>query len=268
MKRFLLFVVLGIVATFWMRTRPCPLEASSARYHAIATAQAYAGSVGAEDRPGPRELVDEIPVPIVPGTRVINAAIEPPTAPEPPERPERAERPRRSGRRGHEAKPVPVKTVAVTNISVPRSIAGRLSATETRAKADARLQLDREVAEWLVPEIPPSWKAPDDLVNQLVTKIHVKPIAKDYGTVYEATLDVNLSSQHRATFLEAYYNDVVRHRLASLGALLGFILTCLAALAGYIRADEATKGYYTNGLRAVAAAGVGAAGVLLYQLMT
>jgi transposase len=48
---------------------------------------------------------------------------------------------------------------------------------------------------------------------------------------------------------------------------MGFVLTCLAAFAGYIRADEATRGYYTNWLRALAAAGVGASGVLIYQLL-
>ena len=53
-----------------------------------------------------------------------------------------------------------------------------------------------------------------------------------------------------------------------LGGGLGFALTCLAAVAGFIRADEATKGYYTNRLRLLAAAGVGAAGVAIYQALT
>ncbi len=43
------------------------------------------------------------------------------------------------------------------------------------------------------------------------------------------------------------------------------MLACLAAVSGYIRADEATKGYYTNWLRLASATGVGAAGVLIYQ---
>jgi hypothetical protein len=52
-----------------------------------------------------------------------------------------------------------------------------------------------------------------------------------------------------------------------MGGGLAAILTGLAAVAGYIRADEATKGYYTNWLRVAAAAGVGASGVLIYQLL-
>ena len=53
----------------------------------------------------------------------------------------------------------------------------------------------------------------------------------------------------------------------TLGGALGFVLICLAAVSGYIRADEATKGYYTNRLRMLAAAGVGAAGVILYKMV-
>jgi hypothetical protein len=69
----------------------------------------------------------------------------------------------------------------------------------------------------------------------------------------------------KAEILAAHDRDVVRGRLGVLAGLAGFVLACLAALAGYIRMDEATKGYYTNPLRLVAAAGVGAAGVVIYQ---
>ena len=53
----------------------------------------------------------------------------------------------------------------------------------------------------------------------------------------------------------------------ALGGALAFVLICLGAVSGYIRADEATKGYYTNRLRMLAAAGVGAAGVVIYQMV-
>ena len=45
-----------------------------------------------------------------------------------------------------------------------------------------------------------------------------------------------------------------------LGGGLAVALAGLAVLTGYIRTDEATKGYYTNRLRLAAAAGLGAAG--------
>ena len=67
---------------------------------------------------------------------------------------------------------------------------------------------------------------------------------------------------------ELYNHELVGRRLDQARRLAGFILICLAAVSGYIRADEATKGYYTNRLRMLAAAGVGAGGVLIYQMVT
>jgi hypothetical protein len=102
----------------------------------------------------------------------------------------------------------------------------------------------------------------------MIRKTDVHPIVKDYGTVYEATLEADFSSPYRAPIVAAHQREVVARRLVSLGGSLGFVLVCLGSLAGYIRADEATKGYYTSWLRAVASACVGAAGVVLYQLLT
>jgi len=67
--------------------------------------------------------------------------------------------------------------------------------------------------------------------------------------------------------VQVFHREQVRQRLTALGGILGFVLICLAAISGYIRTDEATKGYYTNRLRMLTAAGVGAAGVLIYQVL-
>ena len=75
-------------------------------------------------------------------------------------------------------------------------------------------------------------------------------------------------SNDRGAIIAAHQREVDARRLATLGGSLGFVLACLASLAGYIRADEATKGYYTHWLRAIAAAGAGASGVVIYQLLT
>jgi hypothetical protein len=194
-----------------------------------------------------RESVEGLVVPIVPGTRVSEAEIE---TTEPP--------------RPHRPKPAPTPALRTGT----RLIKGQLSATEDRARAEARVQLERKLAEWLVPDIPPSWKVPEPLVNQPICGEQVKAVEKDYGTLYEATLQVRITPELRAEIVEAYRRELVAHRLAVLAGVIGFILACLAALAGYIRADEATKGYYTNWLRAAAAAGVGAAGLLIYQMLT
>ena len=80
-------------------------------------------------------------------------------------------------------------------------------------------------------------------------------------------MTADLSPRHRAELVDAYNHELVKHRLLTLGGSLGFVLICLAAVSGYIRADEATKGYYTNRLRMLAAAGVGAAGVIVYRMV-
>ena len=101
----------------------------------------------------------------------------------------------------------------------------------------------------------------------MVVETRINPIVKDYGTLYKAELTADFSPQRRAELVDAYNHELVQHRLMTLGGMLGFVLICLAAISGYIRADEATKGYYTNRLRMLAAAGVGAAGVIVYRLV-
>jgi hypothetical protein len=214
-----------------------------------------------------REEAEGLPVPIVPGTRVAEAEIAPPTP--------KVSRPRGiAGRTPGEPRP---RRAAVPSKLRPfqepapshlRTIAGRLSATEERARDDARLQLEREVTEWLTPEIPTQWKPPAPLITRMIVKDQIRPIARDYGTVYEATLETDFSTARRDAIRAAYLRELVARRLTILGGSLGFVLVCLAAVSGYIRADEATKGYYTHWLRAIAVAGVGASGVLIYQLLT
>ena len=150
-----------------------------------------------------------------------------------------------------------------------RTIKGRLSATRERALADARLQLERALASWLAPEVPHQWAIPKDLVDGMIRANHVEPVARDLGlsdfkdlkVVYEAGYLVDFSPSRRERIVEIYTRDLVARRMTLLGGGLGLALIGLAGLAGYIRADEATKGYYTNRLRLLAAAGVGAGGV-------
>ena len=102
--------------------------------------------------------------------------------------------------------------------------------------------------------------SPGDARCHVVDEPLINSIEKPYGEVFEATLGVDTSPQRRAALIEAYHRQLVERRLVGLGATLVFILICLAAISGYIRADEATKGYYTNRLRMLAAAGVGVLG--------
>jgi hypothetical protein len=209
--------------------------------------------------PTASEVADGLPVPIVPGTRVTEAEAIPPVAPAAPAVPRAPAAPRVSA----------ITVVPAVSTSSSRwNVSGRLSATPERATADARRQLQEQVASWLDPEVPRSWAPPARMLDAMILdEPQLKPVHKSYGELFEVTLTVDASSQRRATLVEVYNRQLVERRLATLGATLVFVLICLAAVSGYIRADEATKGYYTNRLRMLAAAGVGASGVIIYHMV-
>jgi len=164
-----------------------------------------------------------------------------------------------------------------------KTIEGELSGTPERAVDSAYRKLDEAVAAWVGPEVPRSWKAPRGLVRKLVqSSPEIKKIEKDFKdvagvennpkrdvyTLYQATLQGEFSAKRRAEIVRAYESQVVGHRLGILGVVLAFILTCLGAVVGYVRADEATKGFYTNRLRVLALAAVGAASLAAYRLLS
>ena len=122
--------------------------------------------------------------------------------------------------------------------------------------------------------------APELVVHEIDAMIgtaYIQPIAENLGdsskdideiyTLYRAGAKVDFSTAKKARLVGLYNDQLVRERMIKGGGVLGCALLALAAIAGYIRADEATKGYYTNRLRMLAAAGVGGAGVLIYQLL-
>jgi hypothetical protein len=150
-----------------------------------------------------------------------------------------------------------------------RLLTGLISATEERAKEEARKQLEKEVTDWLeLSGVPRSWKPSTRQIDAMIIETIVDPVVKDYGTLYVAKLRLDVSPEQRAVFTESYKRQLVHRRMVLLGGTLGFVLICLGAISGYIRADEVTKGYYTNRLRLLAAGSVGAAGVVIYQMLT
>jgi hypothetical protein len=156
-----------------------------------------------------------------------------------------------------------------------RTIKSAQRGDKQRAEADARKELSRAVSTWLAPDVPRTWPVPKRILDSLIIDRHTQPVEHDYGALgggkanlYVRGYRVDFSTQRRDRIVEMYQRQLVDKRLIGLGGGLAFVLVCLAALSGYIRADEATKGYYTNKLRLVAAAAVGGAGVLCYQLLS
>ena len=234
-----------------------------------------------------RVAVDGIPVPILPGTRIVEALPQPPASPTLPECP-LADAPVQLGPPAHppgfpglvehpQAPPSPPPPPARPRQQPPNSVSpketrlltGLISATEERAKEEARKQLEKEVTDWLeLSGVPRSWKPSTRQIDAMIIETIVEPVVKDYGTLYVAKLRLDVSPEQRAIFTESYQRQLVHRRMVLLGGALGFVLICLGAISGYIRADEVTKGYYTNRLRLLAAGGVGAAGVVIYQMLT
>lgn len=221
------------------------------------------------------EPAEGLPVPIIPGTRITEAEARPPApaAPAAPAVPARLvsqgqePAPACDGPACQNPEPNACDARAAVRAQGHRPVVGNICATEDRARDDARNALRVEVAEWLSPDVPASWTPPAGLLEAMIVGTKIDPLVKPYGTLYTAELTADFSPRHRAQLVEAYDRELVEHRLTTLGGVLAFVLICLAALSGYIRADEATKGYYTNRLRMLAAAGVGAAGVIVYRMV-
>jgi hypothetical protein len=222
------------------------------------------------------EEADGLPVPIVPGTRVTEAEARPPVPAAPPV-PARLASQGQAARDQAAASQAEVCEInegtqfciqrAAVRAQNHRAVPGDICANEDRARADARKALRIQVLEWLSPDVPASWTPPAGLLEAMVVGTKIDPLVKDYGTLYKAELTADFSPMHRAGLVDEYNRELINRRLMTLGGTLGFVLICLAAVSGYIRADEATKGYYTNRLRMLAAAGVGAAGVIVYRLV-
>jgi hypothetical protein len=202
-----------------------------------------------------REDADGLPVPIVPGTRVTDAhAVAP------------AVRVRINTRDGLNLRPTRAVETNAERTWTP--LDGLISATPERAVKQARIDIRKDITAWLDSDVSRSWTIPERLIDSIILNSETETIPGAIDPMYVTHLKLDKSPESRARFVKVYNHEVVGRRLVNLGGSLAFILICLAAISGYIRADEATKGYYTNRLRMLAAAGVGAGGVLVYQMVT
>jgi len=219
---------------------------------------AQSGSAHAQPSVVEREDAEGIPVPIVPGTRVTDAQSVPPAPP----------RQAIKARRAAAARLEPKVVVKIASSEIP-SLAGPISATPERGDQAARKELRKEIVAWLDPDVPSTWSLPERELDQLVIESKRETVVRksDPEPMYITHLTLDTTPVRRERLVKLYNREVVGRRLVNLGGGLGFILMCLAAVSGYIRADEASRGYYTNRLRLLAAAGVGAGGVLIYQMI-
>ncbi len=158
-----------------------------------------------------------------------------------------------------------------------RALVSGLASSESKARNELHQKIERDVTQWIAGDVAIGWKPSTSTVDSLIRATYVKPVIEDTGaiskdldelvTLYRAGAMVDFSKPAREQVINSYNREIVRDRTIKVGSILTFILVVLAALSSYIRADEATKGYYTNRLRVLTAAGVGAAGVVLYRFL-
>ena len=162
------------------------------------------------------------------------------------------------------------ETEAIAPPAEIQVVSSDLKYTEDRAFNDLKSKIRSKVSEWLASaDVSSDWQPPQSLIDaSLAQPPRVSVEERDYGTMYVASAPVDFSRGQKARFITEYHRHLAGQRLGILGGGLAFVLACLGIGVGYVRTDEATKGYYTNRLRLVAAAGVGAVGVLLYQWIT
>jgi hypothetical protein len=165
-----------------------------------------------------------------------------------------------------------------------RVLVGRVSASEDRARHDLRRVVEQRVADWLSADVSRSWKVPAKVLDGMVQGSYVQEVTRNLTatetlshstpeatgpdglyTLYRAGQKLDFSPERRAEIIGMYRHDLAAQRLQRLGGGMALALVGLAVLSGYIKADEATKGYYTNRLRLAAAAGLGAAGAVAYR---
>ena len=154
---------------------------------------------------------------------------------------------------------------AVPVRSFTEELASDWNVDPDRAREDLEKKFEARLSEWLgVRGVPSVWHPPAGLMRAVVLQPPSvdESEQRDYALLHRAHMRVNLSPDRRDALVSAYRSHLTG---VWLGGGLVFTLAGLGIVVGYIRADEATKGYYTNRLRLAAAAGLGGAGVLLAQ---
>jgi len=128
-----------------------------------------------------------------------------------------------------------------------------------------------EVLVYLANQEPPlEWTPSVGYVNDHLVKRRSEATsaeaAKRVGAEIEMTLYVEVNKKDIQDMLREDQKLRVQHRQLFLAKILAGLVAFLAAVTGYFRLDEATKGYYTGWLRLAAVGLVGGIGAGLWLI--
>jgi hypothetical protein len=126
----------------------------------------------------------------------------------------------------------------------------------------------KEVESYLARQDPPvHWKPSRDWVDRNLVKTRHQEVKvlndEDLGDGYDVTLKVEVGPKQYREILERDREERVKQRDLLLARILAGVVALLVAVVGYLRLDEATKGYYTLWLRLGALGLVGAVAFVL-----
>jgi hypothetical protein len=143
--------------------------------------------------------------------------------------------------------------------------------TDTDAKQEALQKAQIELVSYLRSLDPPlEWEPPLSYIDQHLAKLSKPdPPERDLGVgqpVSRWQIKVELTPRDRSDIQQQDREYRSQQRMLWLAKVLGGLVACFAAVAGYVHLDERTKGYYTNWLRLAAIGFVGAVGAGLWYL--
>jgi hypothetical protein len=168
------------------------------------------------------------------------------------------------------------KAVLLTSLGDSRYPTWKVTAYgETAEKADEQaLEKARVVVcDYLRDQDPPvHWRPDARWVDDNLVKSRTPAEQKDFqeaglGKAWERTLQVEVGAKQYREILEHDRQVSMEQRQLLLARILAGVVALLVAAVGYLRLDEATKGYYTLWLRLGALALVGAVAALLFVVV-
>jgi hypothetical protein len=152
------------------------------------------------------------------------------------------------------------------------TVTGKYMISQVEAQQDALKAAKLEVQTYLQAQDPPiGWEPPLDYVQSRLIKNSLQKEEKDFDINGETLpfcrykLQVEINAEDQATIQAKAREGRMERRMVGLGKVLAGLVLLFAAVAGFLRLDDRTKGFYTGWLKlGVIALAAAVAGLFLW----
>jgi hypothetical protein len=169
----------------------------------------------------------------------------------------------------------PATAVKTPNSNQPlftANVTGKYMISQVEAQQDALRAAKLEVQSYLQAQSPPiNWEPPLDYVQGRLIKNSLQKEEKDFEINGETVpfcrykLQVEINAEDQAYIQAKAREERMERRMLGLGKLLAGLVLAFAAVAGFLRLDDRTKGFYTGWLKlGVIALAAAVAGLFLW----